>query len=379
MGQKSLLIVWVYFPAVGHFVEAIEAAANFRSAYPDFKIDILVNEETVFKLGHFCDWIDNTYTINVETLTLNGIEVENTDFEQSYDYVVFQKRLQHTPNDFPEQLLKCNLFLQTQFKPKVWGGYSGRVDNQKEAIREFPYSEFQMTLPKKVLAEAQLKTSGYPVFSIVLKGASHETIWPSLSTWRKILLVIKKSYPKAVFLITGVSKVHLKPGYSLEKEKKRLTVFIASIPGGINCYDVGMDRQLALIQISDVFISPHTGFAFLAPCVGTPWLALSGTRWSEPMIAHRPFYYVLPACKYYPCSNDMKLECKLRVKLNVPVSCMADLSKRNKEILYGIQKLLDKTYSFEASFKDYDLEATHKKVNKDKLWRIRAFKEHQKI
>lgn len=378
--QKRVLIVWVYFPAVGHFVEAIEVAANFRGAYPDFKIDILVNEETVFGLGEFCDWIDTVYAFNVPSLSLNGDDDKTLgDLEFLYDYVIFPKRLQYTPNDYPKEMLESNLFLQNHFKPKLWGGYNGYEGNDNLAIKELLYSEFQMTLPASALAYASNKITGHPVFSIVLKGASRESIWPSLSTWKHILLEIKETYPNAIFLITGLLKMHVKPGQSNEKAEKLLNKFIDSIPGAINCYDVALYKQLALIQTSDVFISPHSGFAFLAPCVGTPWLALSGTRWSEPMIAHRPFYYVLPSCKNYPCSNDMKLECKFRLKLKAPVKCMVDISKRTEEILFGIQKLLDKSYTFEESFEQYDLEATHKKVNIKKLWRIKEYKKHLKM
>jgi hypothetical protein len=37
-----------------------------------------------------------------------------------------------------------------------------------------------------------------------------------------------------------------------------------------------MWNQLALIEQCDVFCSPHTGFAFLAQFVGTPWLTIAG-------------------------------------------------------------------------------------------------------
>jgi len=375
--QKQLLIVWVYFPAVGHFVEAMEVAANFRKAYPNYKIDILVNDQTVFELGEFCDWIDTVYAINVEKVSLNNQNTEKLENLQClYDYIIFPKRLKYTPNDFPQSLLRCNLFLQDYLKPNVWGGYNDDNTNDVLAIKEDLYSEFQMKLPESALKSAQSKISGHPIFSIVLKGASHETIWPSLSTWKKILLAIKKTYPNAVFLITGLTKIHTKIDQPPDQVKRELDNFIKSIPGAINCYDIGLVNQLAVIQLSNVFISPHTGFAFLAPCVGTPWLALSGTRWSEPMIAHLPFYYILPSCSHYPCNNDMKLECKLRLKLHVPVKCMADLSNRNEEILNGIQKLLDTSYTFKDSFEHYDFEATHKKVNKQKLWRLKEFNKH---
>ena len=51
-------------------------------------------------------------------------------------------------------------------------------------------------------------TSGAPIFSVMLKGASKQTKWPSFKTWKIILLHIKKKYPEARFLITGVLEAH---------------------------------------------------------------------------------------------------------------------------------------------------------------------------
>jgi hypothetical protein len=241
--QKQLLIVWVYFPAVGHFVEVMEVGANFRNAYPNYKIDVLVNDQTVYQLAEFCDWIDITHALNVENMTLNG-HIEHLDtIEFFYDYVIFPKRLKYTPNDYPQELLKCNLFLQNLLKPKVWGGYNDDITNDVLAIKEDLYSEFQMKLPESALKSAQSKISGHPIFSIVLKGASHETIWPSLSTWKKILLAIKKTYPNAVFLITGLTKIHTKIDQPPDQVKRELDNFIKPIPEAINCYDIGLIKH----------------------------------------------------------------------------------------------------------------------------------------
>ena len=38
MASQKLLIVWVYHPAVGHLVEALQVAANYYSANPKLEI-----------------------------------------------------------------------------------------------------------------------------------------------------------------------------------------------------------------------------------------------------------------------------------------------------------------------------------------------------
>lgn len=49
--------------------------------------------------------------------------------------------------------------------------------------------------------------------------------------------------------------------------------------------DLGIGQQAAL--------PPHTGFAFLARCAGTLWLALSGGTWSPCLFSDAPFYSVV--------------------------------------------------------------------------------------
>jgi ADP-heptose:LPS heptosyltransferase len=143
------------------------------------------------------------------------------------------------------------------------------------------------------------------------------------------------------FLITGSTDSSTRrsttQGYSDDEVKK---LFDAT-PNSSNCYDVGIGNQLALLELSDLFISPHTGFAFLAPCVGTPWLAISGARWPDPTYARTPFYAVLPTCPEYPCFVSMLPECLKRMEKSIPVLCMdSDLDRHIPEVVEGARLLM---------------------------------------
>ena len=131
------------------------------------------------------------------------------------------------------------------------------------------------------------------------------------------------------------------------------------------------------IKDADILLSPHTGFAFLGPCLDTPWLALSGGEWGEQMHAQKSFYNVLPSCKKYPCNRgNRKLECNLRIKYNSPIKCMSKLSSKIPDLLIGIEKLLNKNYSFTDAFNDYQNSAISNNVNLKRLWRIAAYKQY---
>ena len=361
---------------LGIWLKLLQVAANYYSANPKLEIHVLVNSKIPFVIGNYCEFISKVHPVQVQ---LDGFNLTSfKDIEQyEFEYVIFPKRFKYTPQDFPEPLLKANHFLQDYFKPKIWGGYNDTPSLDETALQENPYSGFKIKIPKDKITYNLTDTSGAPIFSVILKGASKQTKWPSLKTWKIILLHIKKKYPEALFLITGVLEAHGDIHNSNSQLKNKIDTFITSIPGAINCYDIGLENQLSIIQNSNVFIAPHTGFAFLAPCLGTPWLALSGGEWAEEMPAQIPFYSVLPGCKKYPCNGgDMKLSCRARLKLKQPIKCMSSLNSKLDDILLGIRKLLNKDYKFDDTFNDYEMSAIRNSVNVKKLYRIKAYKQH---
>ncbi|MCR9053993.1 MAG: hypothetical protein ACE362_25140 [Phaeodactylibacter xiamenensis] len=331
------------------------------------KIHLLVHHKSPYLLGDYCNFIEAVYPIDDEhgkhTESISQLKLPDT-----FDYVVFPKRLLYTPEDFTSSLLACNRLLQKHFKARLWHGYNDTPDAHPQALTSAPYSAFTIQIPTEKISFKLPTRIGYPLIAVMLKGASRQSIWPSFRTWKKIFNTIHLAYPNATFIITGLSRVHSKAKVSTAKAKETVTDFINSIPGAINAYDVGLDNQLGLIQRADVFLSPHTGFAFLAPCLGTPWLALSGGQWAEPMPARMPFYCVMPRCKKYPCNNgDIKIKCKLRLKFKQPIECMSNLTTKQEDIIQGLKKLLDEDYTFEKAYDDYAQLAFLNQVNLRKL------------
>lgn len=380
MFERTLLIVWVYFPAVGHLVEALEVAANYHKAHPDLKIHLMVHHKTPYQIATYCNFIEAVHPIDDQDYmdVQEGLRYKISD---TFDYVVFPKRLYYTPQDYTPSLLSCNRFLQGYFKAKLWSGFNDTPYHHPHALKSVPYSAFKIVVPKDNISYKLPDVIGHPLIAVMLKGASKQTIWPSLHTWKRVLKHIKEIYPNAMFIITGISSAHSTARTSADKAKTRLTKFIDGIPGAINAYDVGLDNQLGLIQQADVLLSPHTGFAFLAPCLGTPWLTLSGGQWAEPMPAQMPFYSTLPKCNRYPCNNGtMKTACKIRQKIKQPIECMTLSKHRLDDILRGLNKLLRPDYSFQEAFKDYEQSALNNGVHIKKLWRLTDYQNnHEKI
>ena len=52
---------------------------------------------------------------------------------------------------------------------------------------------------------------------------------------------------------------------------------------------------------------------------------------------------------------------------------MSSLNSKLGDILFGIERLLNRNYSFDKTFNDYELSSKKNKVNLNKLWRLKEF------
>src|SRR5512138_928199 len=64
--QKKLLINWVYTHAIGHTIEALRYAQNYRNANPDLFIAVALNARGGCELARCVPAIDEVYPIHVE-------------------------------------------------------------------------------------------------------------------------------------------------------------------------------------------------------------------------------------------------------------------------------------------------------------------------
>jgi hypothetical protein len=74
----------------------------------------------------------------------------------------------------------------------------------------------------------------------------------------------------------------------------------------VDCFDIDLVEQLAIVESCNVFLSPHTGFSLAALAVGTPWLTISGGPWFECYFNHVPFRSILPDVERYPAFSQFR-------------------------------------------------------------------------
>jgi hypothetical protein len=148
--------------------------------------------------------------------------------------------------------------------------------------------------------QAALELGGAPVrIAVMPAGSSEPSRYPSARSWELILGELVCAFPGASFVFVGKLERDGRTSTSLEPgEVERL---LSAVPGSVDCFDRPLLEQLALVEASSVFISPHTGFGMACLAVGTPWLTVAGGPWHESFFNGVPFYSVLPDPERYPC------------------------------------------------------------------------------
>ena len=372
--MKTVLIPWVYHGAFGHVVEAIEAANNYKAAHPNCLISVVLSEASSSRIVQYCPWIDKTYLISLD----KEIEPQVQAIPREWDHVVYPLRLSYQPEHwYTPHLLHVNRTLQQHLRPRL-----GAQFDQGELLAGVRlacnnYSEICMSLPDATVkwASSHRDSNASPVISILLNGSAPDSAFPSLRTWRRILNRIVEEFPTASLWLTGLSQAKNRYGFRTAAQRNRAVSRLSrTVPRMTTFIDVGLEKQLALIAASDMFIAPHTGFSFLAPCVGTPWLALSGGTWGDCTAGNTPFYFSVPPCDRYPCYGRRKLICQLHDRLHTPVPCVSSmLHQRIEDVLNGIRHLLSPAFDLKKSFDIYRSRALEQKVDVDALWRIRKY------
>jgi hypothetical protein len=164
-----------------------------------------------------------------------------------------------------------------------------------------PEHPLRLTPPEDARAEAARITGDAPVvFTVMLSGGGEKMRYPSVESWGLILHAMREQWPDAVMVVLGWNGggggPHTPGGSALSGPA--VTALLAEV-GAVDGYDLPLLTQLALVERSGLFLSPHTGFGFLASCVETPWLTLSGGPWYEYFHNGTPFHSLLPETRKF--------------------------------------------------------------------------------
>ncbi len=191
----------------------------------------------------------------------------------------------------------------------------------------------------KAFAREFWQDAPYPRISILPGGATYQKS-PHPSFWIDLIETLTAEIRGASIALFGVGgKTQNMSPFFLEK-------ICAKYPNVRNAFDLGIVRQLAIVEQCQLHVSPHTGMSFAVQCVGVPWLVLSGTITHEYLLNGVPFWCIYPDCDVYPClyplGDRMRTECRDRLTNLAPPICMeyGALEPRLPEIAAAAARLL---------------------------------------
>ncbi len=358
---------------VGHIVEALKYTKGFADSNKSLDIYLALNSSTTTELAKSCSWIKKVYSVDVEDIWKKGKKANSfKKIPKKWDYIVSDKRSKNLSNSGYERKMRKYYGLTNQYLSASWIDHTKSWFN-KDLPRELNYkpnSKIELKVPKKAenYIKKLLRKDKFRI-AVLLAGSANAGEYPSIESWIYILKEIKKKYPEVSFYITGYNKPQNGRTSTNAYSKEDIDKLFREVEA-INCYNIGLWNQIVLIKESDIFLSPHTGFAFLAMCVGTPWLTLSGGNWPEYIFNDVAFYSVLPKTKEYPFyASKIKFnELSIDEKRRVSKMDSNGIKERMKDIINGIKLLTDKSFTYKKSIKQHLHNINKSGINKKALF-----------
>lgn len=362
--QQRLVINWAYYDPAGHVLEGLQHAYGYHCAQPDVAISLLLNAASATQLAQGCPWLDQVYPVSLAELCVHGEDAPSLRaVPRVWDYVVHDPRVLPgalVPGWDEAELMEAQPVIQRHLCGTIWQGASPGFDVRWNTdgllatdtpLPFQPNASLRLTLPAEARAFAARYAHDGPMIAILPVSTSGLAQSPSPAAWRAVCAAFAASLPGVRMLITGLTyrdDQGMRVGYDFAPQDAHAIADV--VPGVVECFDIGMWNQLALFERCDLLCAPHTGFAFLAPFVGTPWLTIAGCPWSEYLFNGVPFYSALPDCPNYPASaaEHRERECMRRWHANVQPDCMSDdaIIARIPDIVAGARYLMQQRPGF---------------------------------
>jgi len=351
--KKTLLLNFVYWQPVGHVIEAVKYAKGFHDANEDLEISVALNSRSPTELTEGCDWIKNTYPIDVNEIQKKGANSPCLKkIPKEWDYIITENRV--ILKSKSEGVLKLyraekSIFKYLQiskalFKARLGEGVLFHKMKLPKGLKYLIGRSVMLKLPKSSLKFAKRYDHTGKRICIMLGGRSAgRKYYVSVNTWINIIQAINNAFPGVRIYLTGVRRSIKGRTNTVGYTESDIRNILKRFDNVVNCYDIGLWNQLALIKQCDMFLSPHTGFGWTTSCVGTPWLVLSGGDWVEDLALFNglPFYCVLPDDKEYPYLG------KKRIKGMGP----QNLDRKIPEIVEAAGLLFSKDFTYGKAIK----------------------------
>lgn len=293
---ETLLVNYWYAHPVGHAVEGMRYALGYKAANPELRVSLLLNGASAVELARLCPFIDQVYA--VPFTRFNDLDCDPRKavaaVPRSWDWVVENHRVHEQSHAEIRGFQAFFAVAHEHLLPRHPLGVTG-----KAPPAYLPHQQLRLELPVGVRRAAAKRLRGAKAIAVVLAGSSSaRRLYPSTASWEMILGALSARFPDVRLLVVGK---HTADGRTTSQVgRDELVRLLAAIPAAVDCFDLPLLEQVALIEAAELLVSPHTGLAFVASAVGTPWLAISGGNWHEYFFNGVPVYSMVPDPDRYP-------------------------------------------------------------------------------
>lgn len=291
----SILVNYWYAHPVGHVIEGLRYGLGYAAANPTAAVSLLLNGAAPVELASCVPFLRHAFAVPYSGFVEPDTDPHAAlaDVPREWDWVIDNHR-EREPSH--QAIAGFRAFFDAAHTHLI--ARRGRDWTGGESPAYQPNLQLHLSLPDEYRESAARHCADGVGIAVVLAGhSSPRHFYPSVSSWRLILSALATQYPTAVFIMIG------KLSNGRTKSRSEITrAEVDAIMDGlpvIDAFDKPLFEQLALVEASELFISPHTGFGFAAVSVGTPWLTVSGGHWHEYFFNGVPFYSVIPDTERY--------------------------------------------------------------------------------
>ncbi len=302
MTRERLLVNFFYAPPVGHAVEALHYCLGHHAAAPERAVSVALNAASARELAGYCPFVESAYAIEhgfVERGTNSARALAGVPRE--WDWVVddFRRRQDFQLRAFP------GMRDYYEASDRHLSAARGRTVAGDSAVGYVPRCRLRLELPAEARRSAQRRVrEDNPCIAVMPAGSGPRPLYPSVDSWRLILDAMAERLPGVRLALIGKLRRDGRTTSTLSTHE--VSALLAHRTRPIDCFDLKLTEQLAIVEACDVFLSPHTGFGMAAVAVGTPWLTISGGRWFEYYFNHVPFRSIIPDTERYPAFTQFE-------------------------------------------------------------------------
>ncbi|NEK59448.1 glycosyltransferase family 9 protein [Geodermatophilus sabuli] len=300
MDRERMLVNLFYAQPVGHAIEALHYCTGHAAAVPGREVSVALNAATAVELAAFCPAVTAVHPVDHPFLEPCEDSADRLrELPRDWDWVVDDTR-RHQPFQYELFPGMRDYYAASDAHLRTPGGRRSVVGAERAGYR--PHQRLRLDLPLAVREQAARRLApGRPPagrIAFMPAGSSDASLYPSPDSWLLVLDALTEAFPGLEIVLVGRTARDRRTSTALTAEGLRALRGHRSSP--VDCFDVPLAEQLAVVEACDVFLAPHTGFGLAALAVGTPWLALSGGRWFEYWFNHVPFRSVLPDTGRHP-------------------------------------------------------------------------------